>query len=134
VRSSEKKVFGEPLLSHLQTCGKKIALPIEECVSMLLRTGLREEVSTHRRVIQVQLCTYTQRIAHPHHCMPSIISRCFAFRLTPSLFLTTYFSDCHLGVVQTSSCCICYEKTEKLSGFRDSRPKWVQLWPTCCGR
>ncbi|XP_059388089.1 SH3 domain-binding protein 1 [Carassius carassius] len=40
---SEKKVFGEPLLSHLESCGRKIAVPIEECVSMLLRTGLREE-------------------------------------------------------------------------------------------
>ncbi|XP_051770484.1 SH3 domain-binding protein 1 [Ctenopharyngodon idella] len=43
VSSSENKVFGEPLLSHLQSCGKKIAVPIEECVSMLLRTGLKEE-------------------------------------------------------------------------------------------
>ncbi|XP_067285236.1 SH3 domain-binding protein 1 isoform X2 [Pseudorasbora parva] len=41
--SSENKVFGAPLLSHLQSCGKMIAVPIEECVSMLLRTGLREE-------------------------------------------------------------------------------------------
>uniref|UniRef100_A0A672Q7Y1 SH3 domain-binding protein 1-like n=1 Tax=Sinocyclocheilus grahami TaxID=75366 RepID=A0A672Q7Y1_SINGR len=41
--SSEEKVFGEPLLSHLQSCGRKIAVPIEECVGMLLRTGLREE-------------------------------------------------------------------------------------------
>ncbi|XP_016126204.1 SH3 domain-binding protein 1 [Sinocyclocheilus grahami] len=41
--SSEKKVFGEPLLSHLESCERKIAVPIEECVSMLLRTGLREE-------------------------------------------------------------------------------------------
>ncbi|XP_056325912.1 SH3 domain-binding protein 1 isoform X1 [Danio aesculapii] len=43
VSSSENKVFGEPLLSHLQSCGRKIAVPIEECVNMLLRTGLREE-------------------------------------------------------------------------------------------
>ncbi|XP_051530155.1 SH3 domain-binding protein 1-like [Myxocyprinus asiaticus] len=43
VTTTEKKVFGEPLLSHLQSCGRKIAVPIEECVSMLLRTGLREE-------------------------------------------------------------------------------------------
>ncbi|XP_051968604.1 SH3 domain-binding protein 1-like [Xyrauchen texanus] len=43
VTTSEKKVFGEPLLSHLQSCGRKIAVPIEECVSMLLHTGLREE-------------------------------------------------------------------------------------------
>ncbi|KAK2876535.1 hypothetical protein QQF64_004664 [Cirrhinus molitorella] len=40
---SEKRVFGEPLLSHLESCGRQIAVPIEECVSMLLRTGLREE-------------------------------------------------------------------------------------------
>ncbi|XP_051959058.1 SH3 domain-binding protein 1-like [Xyrauchen texanus] len=43
VTTSQNKVFGEPLLSHLQRCGRKIAVPIEECVSMLLRTGLREE-------------------------------------------------------------------------------------------
>ncbi|KAI2658515.1 SH3 domain-binding protein 1 [Labeo rohita] len=43
VSSSERKVFGEPLLSHLESCGRQIAVPIEECVSMLLRTGLREE-------------------------------------------------------------------------------------------
>uniref|UniRef100_A0A8C1TTE6 SH3-domain binding protein 1 n=1 Tax=Cyprinus carpio TaxID=7962 RepID=A0A8C1TTE6_CYPCA len=41
--SHTEKVFGEPLLSHLQSCGRKIAVPIEECVGMLLRTGLREE-------------------------------------------------------------------------------------------
>ncbi|XP_043109617.1 SH3 domain-binding protein 1 [Puntigrus tetrazona] len=43
VSSLEKKVFGEPLLSHLESCGRKIAVPIEECVSMLIRTGLKEE-------------------------------------------------------------------------------------------
>ncbi|KAA0725257.1 SH3 domain-binding protein 1 [Triplophysa tibetana] len=43
VTLSEKRVFGEPLLSHLQNCDQKIAVPIEECVSMLMRTGLREE-------------------------------------------------------------------------------------------
>nr|XP_055032389.1 SH3 domain-binding protein 1 [Misgurnus anguillicaudatus] len=43
VNLSENKVFGEPLLSHLQRCNRKIAVPIEECVSMLMRTGLKEE-------------------------------------------------------------------------------------------
>lgn len=43
VNLSENKVFGEPLLSHLERCNRKIAVPIEECVSMLMRTGLREE-------------------------------------------------------------------------------------------
>ncbi|KAM9462010.1 SH3 domain-binding protein 1 [Clarias gariepinus] len=40
---SLRKVFGEPLLSHLKSCEKEIAEPIQECVSMLLRTGLKEE-------------------------------------------------------------------------------------------
>ncbi|KAF5906312.1 SH3 domain-binding protein 1-like, partial [Clarias magur] len=40
---SLRKVFGEPLLAHLKSCEKEIAEPIQECVSMLLRTGLKEE-------------------------------------------------------------------------------------------
>lgn len=82
--SSEEKVFGEPLLSHLQSCGRKIAVPIEECVGMLLRTGLREEVSTHTHtcIFKSHKCTYTQMIAHPHNCMPSIMSIVFHFALS----------------------------------------------------
>lgn len=45
VSVSLRKVFGESLLSHLKSCGQEIAEPIQECVKMLLRTGLREEVS-----------------------------------------------------------------------------------------
>lgn len=41
---SASKVYGESLLSHLKSCGQDIALPIQECVTMLLRTGLQEEV------------------------------------------------------------------------------------------
>uniref|UniRef100_A0A4W4FFL1 SH3 domain-binding protein 1 n=1 Tax=Electrophorus electricus TaxID=8005 RepID=A0A4W4FFL1_ELEEL len=41
--ASTGKVYGEPLLSHLKSCNQEIALPIQECVNMLLRTGLREE-------------------------------------------------------------------------------------------
>ncbi|XP_066520787.1 SH3 domain-binding protein 1 [Hoplias malabaricus] len=40
---STGKVYGESLLSHLKSCGQMIALPIQECVQMLLHTGLREE-------------------------------------------------------------------------------------------
>ncbi|XP_076856469.1 bargin isoform X2 [Brachyhypopomus gauderio] len=40
---SIRKVYGEPLLSHLRSCNREIALPIQECVNMLLRTGLQEE-------------------------------------------------------------------------------------------
>ncbi|XP_077406664.1 SH3 domain-binding protein 1 isoform X2 [Vanacampus margaritifer] len=37
------KVFGESLASHLLQSNREIAAPIEECVHMLLRTGMREE-------------------------------------------------------------------------------------------
>ncbi|KAG7325163.1 hypothetical protein KOW79_011479 [Hemibagrus wyckioides] len=40
---SVRKVYGESLLSHLESCGQEIAAPIQECVTMLLKTGLREE-------------------------------------------------------------------------------------------
>ncbi|XP_008294997.1 SH3 domain-binding protein 1 [Stegastes partitus] len=40
---SNQKVYGEPLLSHLSQSEKEIAAPIQECIHMLLRTGMREE-------------------------------------------------------------------------------------------
>lgn len=41
---SNQKVYGEPLLSHLSQSNREIAAPIQECIHMLLRTGMREEV------------------------------------------------------------------------------------------
>ncbi|CAB1438137.1 unnamed protein product [Pleuronectes platessa] len=40
---SNQKVYGEPLLSHLSKSDREIAVPIEECIHMLLRTGMAEE-------------------------------------------------------------------------------------------
>ncbi|KAM8729272.1 SH3 domain-binding protein 1 [Acanthopagrus schlegelii] len=40
---SNQKVYGEPLLSHLSRSNREIAAPIQECIHMLLRTGMREE-------------------------------------------------------------------------------------------
>ncbi|CAB1338249.1 unnamed protein product, partial [Coregonus sp. 'balchen'] len=37
------RVYGEPLLTHLYNSGREIAVPIQECVHMLLHTGMREE-------------------------------------------------------------------------------------------
>uniref|UniRef100_A0A8D3CKM6 SH3-domain binding protein 1 n=1 Tax=Scophthalmus maximus TaxID=52904 RepID=A0A8D3CKM6_SCOMX len=37
------KVYGEPLLSHLSQSNREIAAPIQECIHMLLRTGMGEE-------------------------------------------------------------------------------------------
>ncbi|KPP69286.1 SH3 domain-binding protein 1-like, partial [Scleropages formosus] len=38
-----RKVYGQPLLSHLMESEKQIAVPIQECIHMLLQTGMREE-------------------------------------------------------------------------------------------
>ncbi|XP_070783131.1 SH3 domain-binding protein 1 [Enoplosus armatus] len=43
VSLSNQKVYGEPLLSHLSQSNREIAAPIQECIHMLLRTGMREE-------------------------------------------------------------------------------------------
>ncbi|MEQ2161862.1 hypothetical protein GOODEAATRI_013948, partial [Goodea atripinnis] len=44
---SSQKVYGEPLVSHLTQSNREIAAPIQECIHMLLRTGMREEVCAH---------------------------------------------------------------------------------------
>ncbi|XP_048870967.1 SH3 domain-binding protein 1 [Brienomyrus brachyistius] len=41
--SPSGKVYGVPLMSHLLESGREIAMPIEECVHMLLNNALREE-------------------------------------------------------------------------------------------
>lgn len=40
---SSQKVYGEALKSHLSTSDREIAVPIQECIHMLLRTGMKEE-------------------------------------------------------------------------------------------
>ncbi|KAK7939971.1 hypothetical protein WMY93_003297 [Mugilogobius chulae] len=40
---SNQRVYGEPLLSHLTQSQREIAAPIQECIHMLLRTGMKEE-------------------------------------------------------------------------------------------
>uniref|UniRef100_A0A3B3S5D7 SH3 domain binding protein 1 n=1 Tax=Paramormyrops kingsleyae TaxID=1676925 RepID=A0A3B3S5D7_9TELE len=40
---SFKPVYGQPLLSHLLDSGREIAAPIQECIHMLLNTGMQEE-------------------------------------------------------------------------------------------
>ncbi|XP_069053106.1 SH3 domain-binding protein 1 isoform X2 [Lepisosteus oculatus] len=41
--SGRAKVYGEPLQSHLQSSSREIALPVQECVRLLLLTGMKEE-------------------------------------------------------------------------------------------
>lgn len=57
VSLSSQKVYGEPLLAHLSKSNREIAAPIQECISMLLRTGMREEVRmTALPVANICLC------------------------------------------------------------------------------
>uniref|UniRef100_A0A3P9HC02 SH3-domain binding protein 1 n=1 Tax=Oryzias latipes TaxID=8090 RepID=A0A3P9HC02_ORYLA len=43
VSLSKQRVYGEHLLTHLSQSNIEIAVPIQECIHMLLRTGMREE-------------------------------------------------------------------------------------------
>ncbi len=38
-----KKMYGVPLSSHLESTGKEVAVPIEECCSLIYFTGIKEE-------------------------------------------------------------------------------------------
>lgn len=60
---SRQKVYGEPLLSHLSQSNREIAAPIAECVHMLLRTGMREEVQTWRVSVCVRVCRTSLAVA-----------------------------------------------------------------------
>lgn len=41
--SSSQKVYGQPLQCHLSQSQRQIAAPLQECVLMLLQTGMKEE-------------------------------------------------------------------------------------------
>jgi hypothetical protein len=41
--SSVKRVYGIPLHEHLRVTNKRIALPLEICITLLMRHGLHEE-------------------------------------------------------------------------------------------
>ncbi|CAG04502.1 unnamed protein product, partial [Tetraodon nigroviridis] len=44
VSVSSQRVYGESLPVHLSQSSREIAVPLQECIHMLLRTGMREEV------------------------------------------------------------------------------------------
>lgn len=59
---SSLKVYGEPLLSHLSQSGRAIAAPIQECIHMLLRTAMREEVGAPSRLSLTSQTLFNQTV------------------------------------------------------------------------
>lgn len=68
---SKQRVYGEHLLTHLSQSNIEIAVPIQECIHMLLRTGMREEVGPmtgssslhlHAKLLPHLLCWDPRRV------------------------------------------------------------------------
>ncbi|KAI4796682.1 hypothetical protein KUCAC02_026825 [Chaenocephalus aceratus] len=71
---SNQKVYGEPLLSHLSESNREIAVPIEECIHMLLRTGMTEEglfrlAAAASVVKRLKMCLDQEAVDHSEFSM-----------------------------------------------------------------
>uniref|UniRef100_A0A3Q3VZM4 Rho-GAP domain-containing protein n=1 Tax=Mola mola TaxID=94237 RepID=A0A3Q3VZM4_MOLML len=71
---SSQKVYGEPLLAHLSKSNREIAAPIQECISMLLRTGMREEglfrlAAAASVVKKLKTCLDQEKVDHSEFSM-----------------------------------------------------------------
>ncbi|KAK1881945.1 SH3 domain-binding protein 1 [Dissostichus eleginoides] len=71
---SNHKVYGEPLLSHLSESNREIAVPIEECIHMLLRTGMTEEglfrlAAAASVVKRLKMCLDQEAVDHSEFSM-----------------------------------------------------------------
>lgn len=97
---SNHRVYGEPLQEHLSQSSREIAVPIQECIHMLLRTGMREEV----RSVSLFICTPLQR--------------------GPT------FAPCPPGSVPSGSRRLGGEEAENLFGPRNGGPQRVQHGPS----
>ncbi|XP_062298626.1 SH3 domain-binding protein 1 [Scomber scombrus] len=87
---SNQKVYGEPLLAHLSLSSREIAAPIQECIHMLLTTGMREEVR-----LTVVISTLLQ---HPDvfYMSPECVTgalKCYLRELPEPLMTFDLYSD-----------------------------------------
>lgn len=103
---STQRVYGEPLQAHLSQSSRDIALPVQQCIHMLLRTGMREEVRER----------------------PSNRKQPFGSDLCCSLGVW-----CPAGSVPSGSRSFSGEEAENLFGPRRGGPQRVQHGPSCCG-
>nr|XP_046232715.1 SH3 domain-binding protein 1 [Scatophagus argus] len=117
---SSKKVYGEPLLSHLSQSNREIAAPIEECIHMLLRTAMREEglfrlAAAASVVKRLKTCLDQENVDHSEFSMdPHAVAgalKCYLRELPEPLMTFELYNDWFKAAGEK-------DLTEKLEHFK----------------
>ncbi|XP_061565204.1 SH3 domain-binding protein 1 [Cololabis saira] len=99
---SNQKVYGEPLLWHLSESDREIAVPIQECIQMLLKTGMREEglfrlAAAASVVKRLKTCLNQGKVDHSEFSMdPHAVAgalKCYLRELPEPLMTFELYSD-----------------------------------------
>ncbi|KAM8836781.1 bargin isoform 2-T2 [Spinachia spinachia] len=117
---SGQKVYGEPLLSHLTRSNREIAAPIQECVYMLLTTGMIEEglfrmaaaasvVKRLKTCLDHEVVDYSEFSMDPHAVAGAL--KCYLRELPEPLMTFELYEDWFKAAGEK-------EPTEKLEQFR----------------
>ncbi|XP_041671345.1 SH3 domain-binding protein 1 [Cheilinus undulatus] len=115
-----QKVYGEPLLSHLSQSGREIAAPIQECIHMLLRTGMREEglfrlAAAASVVKRLKTCLNQEMVDHSEFSMdPHAVAgalKCYLRELPEPLMTFELYNDWFKAAGEK-------DLTEKLEQFK----------------
>ncbi|XP_074519305.1 SH3 domain-binding protein 1 isoform X2 [Halichoeres trimaculatus] len=117
---SKLKVYGEPLLSHLSKSEREIAAPIEECIHMLLGTGMREEglfrlAAAASVVKRLKTCLDQENVDHSEFSMdPHAVAgalKCYLRELPEPLMTFELYNDWFKAAGEK-------DLTEKLEQFK----------------
>ncbi|XP_040885477.1 SH3 domain-binding protein 1 [Toxotes jaculatrix] len=120
LRLSNQKVYGEPLLSHLSQSNREIAAPIQECIHMLLRTGMGEEglfrlAAAASVVKRLKTCLDQGTVDHSEFSMdPHAVAgalKCYLRELPEPLMTSELYNDWFKAAGEK-------DLTEKLEKFR----------------
>ncbi|XP_040033549.2 bargin [Gasterosteus aculeatus] len=117
---SGQKVYGEPLLSHLTRSNREIAAPIQECVYMLLTTGMIEEglfrmaaaasvVKRLKNCLDHDVVDYSEFSMDPHAVAGAL--KCYLRELPEPLMTFELYEDWFKAAGEK-------DPTEKLEQFR----------------
>lgn len=117
---SNQKVYGEPLLTHLSRSSREIAAPIQECIHMLLRTGMREEglfrlAAAASVVKRLKTCLNQEMVDHSEFSMdPHAVAgalKCYLRELPEPLMTFDLYNDWFKAAGEK-------DMTEKLEQFK----------------
>ncbi|MED6276374.1 hypothetical protein CHARACLAT_002313 [Characodon lateralis] len=118
---SSQKVYGEPLVSHLTQSNREIAAPIQECIHMLLRTGMREEglfrlAAAASVVKKLKICLNQGTVDHSEFSMdPHAVAgalKCYLRELPEPLMTFELYNDWFTAAGEK-------DPTAKLERFRE---------------